>query len=104
MKSIGSKRDFETLWKTSKALVADFSAEWCGPCKMLEPILKRLEKEHTGVTFVTVDIDKHEKLSDDLKVSCVPTLFFVRKGQVMQRIEGLETYGTLARYVRELLE
>jgi thioredoxin 1 len=103
MKHIKTKTEFEKLWSGSQALICDFSATWCGPCKMLEPILEKLEKENPMIKFVKVDIDVHEELSDQHKVQAVPTVFFVRKGKVIRRIVGVGGYGDLSREAKKLL-
>jgi len=104
MKAIKTNAEFEKLWNESDALVCDFSATWCGPCRMLEPTLKRLEKEHPDIAFAKVDIDQHDKLADRMRVQAVPTVFFVRKGKVIKRVVGLESYESLTKEAKRLLE
>jgi thioredoxin 1 len=103
MKHIKNTIEFEKLWNESQALVCDFSATWCGPCKALEPILAKLEKEHPDIVFAKVDIEKHAELSDEHKVQAVPIMFFVRKGKVLRKIVGVESYRNLSKQAKKLL-
>ncbi len=102
MKNIRSEEEFSRIWNESGALVCDFSAAWCGPCKMLEPVLRRLEKENPDITFVKVDVDELSDLSDEHKIQAMPTLLFVRRGREIKRIVGLQDHATLSKHVKRL--
>jgi len=102
MKRIKTISEFEKLWNESDALVCDFSATWCGPCRMLEPTLKKLEKRHPDITFAKVDIDQHEKLAERMRVWAVPTVFFVRRGKVVRRTVGQDSYEGLSKEIKRL--
>jgi thioredoxin len=76
-------KSFSEILNGDKPVLVDFSAEWCGPCKMMPPILKEL-KSMTGenVTILKVDIDKNPSVAASYKVQSVPTLIIFRKGEV----------------------
>ncbi len=95
MRTIRTTKEFEKIWNEAEVLVVDFSAEWCEPCKLLKPLLKKLEKEYPGITVAMVDVDKHEALSEQHELEYVPTLLFVKKGRVLHRTVGLQDYETL---------
>ena len=80
MKTIRTADEFEIIWKETEALVCDFSASWCGPCRMLEPVLKKVEGENPGVRFVKIDVDEHDDISEKHRVEAMPTILSVRKG------------------------
>lgn len=103
MKYIKTKTEFENLWTESQALVCDFSAAWCGPCKMLEPVLRKLEKEYPEITFVKVDVDKQDGLSEEHGVQAMPTLLFVKNGKEIKRIVGYKDYEDLSKQAKKLL-
>ena len=76
--------NLEDLINDNKILIVDFFATWCGPCKMLSPILDEISKE---VTVVKIDVDKHEQLARDYGIMSVPTLiFFKDKNEVDKHI------------------
>jgi thioredoxin 1 len=70
-------------------VLVDFTAEWCGPCKMLDPLVKQLAQEWAGRVKVTkLDIDENQDLTVRYQVMGVPTLMLFVKGQPVQRVSG----------------
>ena len=104
MRQINNKNEFEKLFTESHALVCDFSASWCGPCKSLEPVLKKLEKDNQDIVFVQIDVDKQRELSDKYRIQAMPTVLFVRKGKEIKRIVGFKDYEALSKHAKKLLD
>jgi thioredoxin 1 len=84
------KKTFQEIINGSKPVLVDFSAEWCGPCKMMKPILDELKKKvGDRVTVLKIDVDKNPKVSATYQIQGVPTLMVFRDGQIKWRQSGV---------------
>jgi thioredoxin 1 len=74
---------FNEVIQSEKPVLVDFSAEWCGPCKMMPPILKELkDKFGDAVTIIKVDVDKNPQAAQQYNIQGVPTLIVFQRGEV----------------------
>ena len=92
---------FQEIIQSEKPVLVDFFAEWCGPCKMMAPILKNV-KDSLGntVTIIKVDVDKNPEAARQFGIQGVPTLMVFQKGQVKWRQSGVVP----ARQLEQVLE
>src|SRR4051812_11671694 len=79
---------FSKILNDDKPVLVDFSAEWCGPCKMMAPELKRFAQSHKEVRVLKVDIDKNRETANQFNIQGVPTLILFKKGKVLWRQSG----------------
>ena len=80
----------QEIINSSSPVVIDFHATWCGPCKVLSPILEELNDEIEGVEFVKLDVDQHPQIAGQNQVMGVPTVVILKDGEVKDRFVGVQ--------------
>lgn len=89
---------------SSKPMVVDFFATWCGPCKQLAPILEEIEQHHKGdVIFRRIDVDQEPELVQEFRIEAVPTLMFITPTGEYQTLQGLQEPAVIEAKIAELL-
>jgi thioredoxin 1 len=84
------KKSFNEIIQSGSTVLVDFSADWCGPCQMLAPILKEVKSEvGEAVKIIKIDVDKNQALASRYQVMGVPTLILFRNGNQIWRQSGL---------------
>lgn len=91
--------DFKKEIETGKVLV-DFYADWCGPCKMLGPILEEFAKENDDVKIVKINVDEHEDLSREFGVMSIPTLILFENGTLVKQNVGFVSKELLNEWIK----
>uniref|UniRef100_K7FWV5 Thioredoxin n=1 Tax=Pelodiscus sinensis TaxID=13735 RepID=K7FWV5_PELSI len=84
------KEEFQTLLKCAgdKLVVVDFSATWCGPCKMIKPFFHSLCEKYPDVVFLEVDVDDAQDVASHCGVQCMPTFHFYKQGAKVHEFSG----------------
>lgn len=83
--------NFETeVLKTDQLVLVDFYADWCGPCKMLAPTIEVVAEEYNGIVKVgKLNVDESPKTAEKYRVMTIPTLLFIKNGQVLDTVVGV---------------
>ena len=85
-----STKTLEEALTINSLVLADFWAEWCGPCRMMNPVIERIKNEYAGrVEVVKVNADLHPELTEQYGVQSLPTLIFMKNKEVVLRIVGM---------------
>ena len=81
--------------QSDRPVLVDFNADWCGPCRMLRPILDEIAAERQNVTIASVNVDDAEELAEAFGVSSIPCLVLMKNGQEVDRVIGLRSKDDL---------
>jgi len=93
---------FSKLISSEKPVLIDFFADWCGPCKMLSPILKEVkEKLGDRISIIKIDVDKNQQVASQYQVRGVPTMILFQNGKQLWRQSGVMDKNTIINVILE---
>lgn len=96
--------NFNEVLNTDQVVLVDFWAEWCGPCKMIGPVVAELANEYAGKAVIgKLDVDSNSITSSQFNVRSIPTLLFFRNGEVVDKVVGAVPKATLESKLKALI-
>ena len=94
----------EVVLKSSVPVMIDFWAEWCGPCKMISPIVEDLAKQYSGKALIgKVDVSSNADVSSKYEVKFIPTILFIKDGKVVDKQVGAVSKADLVKKLEAIL-
>ena len=100
IKHIQNEQEFKDSINQGLVLV-DFFATWCGPCKMLSPVIEQVEREKPELVVVKVDVDELPGIAADYGIQAIPTLFLLKDGKVVNKGMGYLNKNQLSDFVNK---
>ena len=97
---IMTDEEFDEIIGSKDICVVDFSASWCGPCRMMAPVLEDISDKYKGkYFFYQIDIDSAEELANKFNVTAVPTIIVFNKGNEIDRTSGYQDFEEFERFL-----
>ncbi len=82
-------------------VVVDLYADWCGPCKLIEPIIKDLSGKYETVSFVKVNVDQNQDLARKYQARSIPLVIFIKNGEIVERVTGARSLSDYTSFVNK---
>ena len=98
IKEVTTNEEFDEVVKEGRVLV-DFYAVWCGPCKMLAPIVEKVAEEHPEIALVRVNVDEAPDLAARFGIASIPTLLYFNNGEAKNSLVGYVDEDTVKQFV-----
>jgi thioredoxin 1 len=103
MIQIENKEHLEQILSENSAVVMDFYADWCGPCKQLLPILEQVSQDQKDVVFCKINVDENEDLARSYGVRSIPSLKYVKNGDVVKTTLGVQPIKLITESISEIM-
>jgi thioredoxin 1 len=99
-----SNSDFESTLHENEVVLVDFYADWCGPCRALQPSLERLATEFEGKAIVSkVNVDNEPEIAAAFEIRSIPALLYFKKGELAGKLVGLQSKAAIAASLDQLI-
>ncbi|MBE6760837.1 MAG: thioredoxin [Ruminococcaceae bacterium] len=96
-----NKSNFEEIKNSEKRVLLDFYADWCGPCKMVAPILEEIAEENPQYTICKINVDENPDLAMEFGVSTIPNLIVMENGAIIKQIAGARPKAAILKMLEE---
>jgi thioredoxin 1 len=98
--------NFKEAVNSNKYLVVDFYATWCGPCKVVGPIIDELkaENQNADLEFMKVDVDEYPELAQEFLIKNIPTILFIKDGEVVDKKIGMISKDTIETQIKTITQ
>lgn len=98
--TLNSSNFSQEVLQSDKTVLVDFFATWCGPCKMLSPLVDELAAAHPEVKVCKIDVDQSPDLAQQFQVMSIPTLIVFKNGQAASKVLGLQSKAALEQLIK----
>ncbi|QRG86193.1 thioredoxin [Bulleidia sp. zg-1006] len=102
MNVIKNMAEYDAILKDNEKVFVDFYADWCGPCKMVGPLVEQLSNEISDVTFVKVNVDEQPEIAQRYGIMSIPTLIAFKNGQAVTTTVGFKPKEELEQVIKAL--
>ena len=90
-----TKENFDSVKSSDKKVLLDFYADWCGPCRMMSPIVDEIAQERSDIVVGKINVDEQPELAEAFEVFSIPTLVIMKGGEVLEKTAGARPKGQL---------
>jgi len=102
---VTTKAELQKIVSSNKNVLVDFYADWCGPCKQMEPAIANITRQYEGtVVVLRINVDKAEELSKDMGIQAIPYLVFYKDGAVKNELEGYQREEVLQQNIATIFK
>ena len=94
-------KEYEKIIKENKKVIIDCYAPWCGPCKMISPIIDKIAEEEKDIVFVKINVDNAEKITNDFQIMSIPTILVFENGELKEKVVGFRSKTELLEIIKK---
>ena len=95
-----TESNFNEILDSGKTVLLDFYAEWCGPCKMVSPIVDQISEENPDIIVGKIDVDDQQEIAEKYGILSIPTLVVIKNGEVANKGTGVLPKGKLLEWLK----